>query len=62
MMLYGDLVRFIRGAGKEPVERNSLYDAVRTFDDDETPDDSGGSTAKSRPVHEPTQLVGTERV
>ncbi len=62
MMSYGDLVRFIRGAGKEPVERNSLYDAVRTFDDGEIPDDSVGSTANSRPVHELTQLVGTERV
>ena len=62
MMSYGDLVRFIRGAGKEPVERNSLYDAVRTFDDGEIPDDSVGSTANPRPVHELTQLVGTERV
>jgi hypothetical protein len=55
-------VRFIRGAGKEPVERNSLYDAVRTFEDDEIPDDSVGSTANPRPVHELTQPVGTERV
>jgi len=62
MMSYGDLVRFIRGAGKEPVERNSLYDAVRTFDDDEIPDDSVGGTADSRPVHELTRLAGTERV
>jgi hypothetical protein len=29
-----DLVRLIQGAGKRPVERNSLYQAVReTFDD-----------------------------
>ena len=62
MMSYSDLVRFIRGAGKQPVERNSLYEAVRTFDDDEIPDDSVGSTANSRPVHELTRLVGTERV
>lgn len=62
MMSYGDLVRFIRGAGKEPVERNSLYDVVRTFDDDEILDDSVGSTANPRPVHEPTQPVGMERV
>ena len=62
MMSYSDLVRFIRGAGKQPVERNSLYDAVRTFDDDEIPDDPVGSTANSRPVHELTRLVGTERV
>jgi len=33
-MAYGDLVRLIRGAGKRPVERDSLYRAVReTFDD-----------------------------
>ncbi len=30
-MLYGDLVRLIRDAGKVPVERDSLYQAVRTF-------------------------------
>jgi len=33
-MAYGDLVRLIRGAGKRPVERDSLYRALReTFDD-----------------------------
>jgi aminodeoxyfutalosine synthase len=33
-MPYMELVRLIRGAGKRPVERNSLYQAVReTFDD-----------------------------
>jgi aminodeoxyfutalosine synthase len=31
-MSYDDLVRLIRGAGKVPVERDSLYQAVRTFD------------------------------
>jgi len=31
-MAYDDLVRLIRDAGKVPVERNSLYEAVRTFD------------------------------
>jgi len=31
-MAYDDLVRMIRGAGKIPVERNSLYETVRTFD------------------------------
>ena len=62
MMSYSDLVRFIRGAGKVPVERNSFYDAVRTFDEGEIPDDSVGSSATSRPVHELTRLVGTERL
>jgi aminodeoxyfutalosine synthase len=33
-MHYGDLVGMIRGAGKRPVERNSLYEAVReNFDE-----------------------------
>ena len=31
-MSYDDLVRLIRGAGKTPVERDSLYRTVRTFD------------------------------
>jgi hypothetical protein len=33
-MHYGDLVSMIRGAGKQPVERNSLYESVReNFDE-----------------------------
>jgi len=31
-MSYDDLVRLIRGAGRVPVERDSLYQAVRTLD------------------------------
>jgi aminodeoxyfutalosine synthase len=31
-MSYDDLVRLIRGAGRTPVERDSLYRTVRTFD------------------------------
>lgn len=30
---YDEIVALIRGAGKEPVERNSLYETVRTFED-----------------------------
>jgi CofH/MqnC-like protein len=30
---YDQIVTLIRGAGKEPVERDSLYQAVRTFED-----------------------------
>jgi aminodeoxyfutalosine synthase len=60
MMSYGDLVRFIRAAGKEPVERDSLYDTVRTFEDGDVPDDEGG--ARNATVPEPTNLVGTGRV
>lgn len=35
MMSYGQLVRLIKGAGKEPVERNSLYEDIRHFDADD---------------------------
>jgi hypothetical protein len=30
---YDQIVALIRGAGKEPVERDSLYRTVRTFED-----------------------------
>src|SRR2546430_10965558 len=30
---YDQIVGLIRGAGKEPVERDSLYQTVRTFED-----------------------------
>jgi len=39
-MPYLDLVRLIRGAGKRPVERDSLYQAVREPTDDPPPDPS----------------------
>jgi aminodeoxyfutalosine synthase len=32
-MSYDEIVGLIRGAGKEPVERDSLYQPVRTFED-----------------------------
>ncbi len=35
MMSYPEIVRFIRAAGKQPVERDSLYNTVRTFEDDD---------------------------
>jgi len=34
MLSYGELVRLIRGAGKDAVERNSLYQPMREFADD----------------------------
>jgi aminodeoxyfutalosine synthase len=40
---YDEIITLIRGAGKEPVERDSLYQAVRTFENYEPP-------AKSVPV------------
>ncbi len=33
-MALDDVLRLIRGAGKIPIERDSLYNVVRTFDDD----------------------------
>jgi 2-iminoacetate synthase ThiH len=35
MMSYGEIVRFIKAAGKQPVERDSLYHTVRTFAGDD---------------------------
>ena len=35
MMSYGQLVRMIKDAGKDPVERNSLYEDIRHFDVDD---------------------------
>lgn len=36
-MSIGDILRLIRGAGKTPVERDSLYRIVRTFEDTDGP-------------------------
>jgi aminodeoxyfutalosine synthase len=45
-LAYGDLVHLIRGAGKRPVERDSLYRALReTFDDPLPP-----APSRSRPL------------
>jgi aminodeoxyfutalosine synthase len=45
---YGELVRLIRGAGKRPVERDSLYQAVREEFDDPEPQPRSG--ARGLPV------------
>ncbi len=62
-MSYDALVRFIHGAGKVPVERNSLYETVRTFAADDpvfreppSPPARGGSGTSAL-----VQLVGTGR-
>jgi aminodeoxyfutalosine synthase len=47
-MPYLGLVELIRGAGKRPVERNSLYETVRETFDDETPPHEPGR--RSLPV------------
>lgn len=50
-MQYLDLVRLIRGAGKRPVERDSLYRPVReTFDDLPPPPVPGTRGGKELPV------------
>jgi aminodeoxyfutalosine synthase len=60
-MSYGEIVRFIRNAGKEPVERDSLYQPVRRFADDdpiysETRDERRGTRASDL-----VALVGSGR-
>ncbi|MFQ6045778.1 MAG: aminofutalosine synthase MqnE [Gemmatimonadales bacterium] len=62
MLSYGELVRFIKGAGREPVERNSLYEPVRTFEpDDPIFQPEEGSSLGARAGEELVQLVGTGR-
>jgi aminodeoxyfutalosine synthase len=48
---YMDLVQLIRGAGKQPVERNSLYQPVRDQFDDFEPDPVTGQGASAPVVH-----------
>lgn len=61
MMSYDGLVRLIKGAGREPVERDAFYRPIRTF----APDDPifaaapGGGGADATP--ELVQLVGRGR-
>jgi len=50
-MPYLELVRLIRGAGKQPVERDSLYQAVRDRFDDPPPEPSLRRGASSPVVH-----------
>ena len=50
-MPYLDLVRLIRGAGKRPVERDSLYQAVRERFDDLPPEPSFRTGAALPVVH-----------
>lgn len=61
MLSYGDIVRMIRGAGREPVERDSLYRTVRTFAPDDPifdPMSEDGAVATSPAL---VELVGTGR-
>ncbi len=62
MLSYEDLVRLIHGAGKEPVERDSLYGMVRTFAlDDPIFDPEHGRPNASVTSGDLVQLVGTGR-
>jgi aminodeoxyfutalosine synthase len=59
MLSYGEIVRMIRGTGKEPVERDALYRPVRTF----AADDPVFHLASEPPAagRELVELVGTGR-
>ena len=62
MLSYGELVRLIKAAGKEPVERNSLYETVRTFaPDDPVFDAEGGDALGAAAGPELVHLVGSGR-
>ena len=63
MLSYGEIVRLIRAAGREPVERSSLYETVRTFAADDPIFTEGERPAVSgeRAVPDLVQLVGTGR-
>jgi aminodeoxyfutalosine synthase len=62
MLSYGDLVRLIHGAGKQPVERDSLYQQLRTFPEDDPIFGAEDKTPATRGVADDlVQLVGTGR-
>ena len=61
-MSYGALVRFIKAAGKIAVERNTLYETVRTFDtDDPIPVELDTASGGAQSPSDLVQLVGTGR-
>lgn len=61
-MSYGALVRFIKAAGKIPVERNTLYETMRTFDtDDSIPVELDAASSGAQSPPDLGQLVGTGR-
>jgi aminodeoxyfutalosine synthase len=61
MLSYGELVRLIHGAAKEPVERDSLYRTVRRFASDDPILDSSEASATPMADAGLVQLVGTGR-
>ena len=50
MMTYAELVRFIRAAGKQPVERDSLYHVVRVFAEDDAVFQENGNDVRAEPA------------
>jgi aminodeoxyfutalosine synthase len=59
MLSYGDLVRMIKAAGKDPVERDSLYQTVRSFEPNDPIFWPEVSAAPGAPA--PVQLAGAGR-
>jgi aminodeoxyfutalosine synthase len=63
MLSYGELVRLIKQAGREPVERNSLYEAIRTFGEDDPIFEESGRAGGAGGIADEAlvQLVGAGR-
>jgi aminodeoxyfutalosine synthase len=59
MLSYGEIVRLIHAARREPVERDSLYNTVRTFAQDDPIFQAAEANAQTAP--ELVQLVGSGR-
>jgi hypothetical protein len=57
---YDEIVSLIRGAGKEPVERDSLYATVRTFED-WVPGQRGTHPARAAGPEGPTFKIAHRR-
>ncbi len=62
MLSYGDIVRLIGAAGREPVERDSLYNTLRTFEPDDPIFSPDAAATSGVPASENVvQLVGAGR-
>lgn len=61
MLSYGDVVRLIKGAGKEPVERDSLYEQIRTFHAQDPIFDPSGHDGSRMADDRVAALVGSGR-
>ncbi len=62
MLSYGDIVRLIGAAGREPVERDSLYNTLQTFEPDDPIFSADAAATSGVPASENVvQLVGAGR-